>query len=100
MSYQRSNGEWVSARGDYGQSQGGAWGGPSSGGNAFIRPMERLQGINFFYSGASSGGSSGLLSNGRQYEPYFGPAPVRPQIFNPGCDQNPFEPRFRRRDGY
>jgi hypothetical protein len=99
MSYQLPNGEWVSARGDYGQSLGGAWGGPSSGGNAFIRPTERLQPTNFFYSGASSGGSSGLLSNGRQYEPYFGPATPLPPIFNPGCDQKPFEPRFHRRDG-
>jgi hypothetical protein len=100
MSYQLPNGEWVSANGANGQGLGGAWGGSSSGGNAFIRPRERLQPTNFFYSGASSGGSSGLLSNGRQYEPYFGPATPLPPIFNAGCDQKPFEPRFHRRDGY
>lgn len=50
MSYQRSNGEWVSASGGYGQGQGGAWGGSSGGGgNALIRPRERFQGTNFFY---------------------------------------------------
>jgi hypothetical protein len=97
MSYQLPNGQWVSVQGGYNQRQDGAWGG-ASGGSPFAGRDSGLQGSNFFYSGASSSGSSGLLSNGREYVPYTFPSEIRlPPV--KGCNRPPFDPRPRR-DGY